>query len=53
MKPQDIEIGLPDSVAKGDISFNEILFNPYSGGSDFVELYNKSAKILSITNKQG
>ncbi|HOZ29702.1 MAG TPA: lamin tail domain-containing protein [Bacteroidales bacterium] len=39
---------IADSVVSGDIVINEILFNPMSGGSDFVELYNKSDKILDL-----
>lgn len=34
---------LPDSVAAGDLVINEILFNPRTGGYDFVELRNNSA----------
>jgi hypothetical protein len=41
-----VTIGLPDSVAATDIIINEILFNPKPGGADYVELYNRSKKII-------
>ncbi len=34
----------------GDIYINEILFNPVSGGSDFLEIINTSDKFLSLNN---
>ena len=39
---------LPDSVAVGDLVINEILFNPITGGSDFVEIRNNSTKVIDL-----
>jgi len=39
-------IGLPADAAPLEIVINEILFNPKSGGSDYVEFYNRSNKIF-------
>lgn len=39
---------LPDSVAVGDLAINEILFNPITGGSDFVEIRNNSSKVIDL-----
>ncbi len=37
-----------DSVHTGDVIINEILFNPYPDQSDFVELYNRSNRIIDL-----
>lgn len=37
-----------ETPSKGDIIINEILFDPITGGSDFIELYNKSSKWIDI-----
>jgi hypothetical protein len=50
LSEQTIMIGLPDSVTSEDIILNEIMFNPLTNGSDYVELYNNSEKILDLQN---
>ena len=40
---------LPESVELGDVVINEVLYDPYGTGSDFVELYNRSDKVLSLS----
>jgi len=42
------EFGLPSIIEAGDIKLNEILFNPYKGGTDFVEIVNVSDKVLDL-----
>ncbi|HTF04508.1 MAG TPA: lamin tail domain-containing protein [Bacteroidia bacterium] len=39
---------LPEAVAQGDIVINEILFDPLDGGSDFIEIYNRSQKVIDL-----
>ena len=41
---------LPEPVAVGDVVINEVLYDPRIDGFDFVELYNKSSKVLSLAN---
>jgi len=42
------KFGLPDSTIIGDVIINEIMFNPATGGSDYIEIVNISDKILSL-----
>lgn len=43
---------LPDTTRSSDIVINEVLFNPKTGGVDFVEVYNRSTKALDLENLQ-
>jgi hypothetical protein len=43
------KFGLTEIPAKGDMVFNEILFNPLPGDADFIELFNASGKIIDAS----
>jgi len=44
----EIEFLLADMPQEGDLVINEVLFNPYPGGSDYIELLNVSDQIIDI-----
>lgn len=51
------EWGFPIEANNGNLFINEILFNPFTNGSDFVELYNPTSqcvllKNVSLTNEE-
>ena len=41
--------GMPVAPENDDIIINELLYNPPTGGSDFVELYNKSDNLIDLS----
>jgi hypothetical protein len=50
LRDNKYQFGVGVSPVKGDLVINEIMFNPYDSCVDFVEMYNKSEKIISIKN---
>ncbi len=45
-----VSLGIPEKPVYRDLVINEILFNPFPGGSDYVEIYNRSDKVIQLTN---
>lgn len=43
-----IQFGISEETFPGDIVINEVLFNPATGGYDYVELYNNSKKFSTF-----
>ncbi len=48
LSPNITQIAKVEKATRNDLVINEILFNPVPNGSDFIELYNRSNKILSL-----
>ena len=44
--PIILNISIPEQIETGDVLFNEVLFNPRSGGVPYIELINVSEKVL-------
>jgi hypothetical protein len=42
------QFAIPEVIFPGDIVINEVLSNPKDEGVDFVEIFNRSAKILDL-----
>jgi hypothetical protein len=52
IQKKDFAFGLTGAAEKGDILFNEILFNPLPGDQDYIELFNCSDKIIDASRIQ-
>lgn len=44
-----LRFGMPQRAEVKDIVINEVLFHPLEGGVDYVELYNRSAKVIDLS----
>lgn len=47
---ESLPFALPQAGLPGDILINEILFNPNTGGADYVEIVNVSEKVVGLQN---
>ncbi len=45
----DLHFGWPEKPDAGDLVINELLYDPPTNGSDYLELYNRSDKILDLS----
>ncbi len=45
-----IRFAIPINPEPNDIVINEILFNPPAGGTEYVEIYNRSQKVIDLKN---
>jgi len=45
-----IRFAIPDTLTKNEVIINEILANPKPGGVRFVELYNRSGKVIDLND---
>ncbi len=47
-----LTFALPEPIEAGDVVINEVLYDPRGSGSDFIELYNRSQKVVSLAGLQ-
>ncbi len=45
---EHISVGFGQDAIWQDLVINEILFDPFPGGEDFVEIYNRSMKVVDL-----
>ena len=45
-----LRFGIPQEAEEKDVVINEVLFYPWEGGVDYVELYNRSHKTIDLSS---
>lgn len=45
----ELMTGIPSDPMPGDIMFNELLPDPAEGGSEYIELYNNSGRVIDLS----
>lgn len=45
---ETILFGIPEIPEKNDIVINEVLFDPWTNGDEYIEIYNRSEKIFDL-----
>lgn len=50
MRDTVIRLAIPESFGPGEVLISEVLFNPRSNGVDFVEVYNPTDKVLTLSD---
>jgi hypothetical protein len=48
----NFNFGLPEPPEPENVLFNELLFNPLPGDPDYIELYNRSEKVIDASRLQ-
>jgi hypothetical protein len=48
--PDSVKFAKPEPAGFGDILLSEIMFDPFSGYSEFIEIYNNSSKTIDLNN---
>jgi Lamin Tail Domain len=48
--PDSVKFAKPEPAGKEDILLSEIMFNPLTGYSEFIEIYNNSLKTIDLSN---
>ncbi len=48
--PGTFRFAISRQADPGDVVINEILFHPYQGGESYIELYNKSEKVIDLSD---
>lgn len=46
---KEYEFWIPGIISEGDLVINEVLFNPYPDGLDYVEIVNVSDKVIDLS----